>query len=231
MRDEFMEVWSEYCRYRDSNLHKLRYSDQRTKLILALWARINALCDDTLFLVGGDRSVSLQILMRSTLETFVDLRCLLIDEEHVDCIFASEADSEYKNLSYYDADNPYYSHTSRPSDEVLGELRDEKKKSLSIYDRFKKAECGDLYRTVYNNLCRYTHGNVSALASKNFEDDKIVIHTSIVDTDLVFTLSSTINVALSSTIDVFELFEIDSDEREKCANLHARVKELCKKFV
>ena len=231
MRDEFMKVWFEFCVYRDCHINKLNSYDQRSKLILALWARINALCEDTLLLVDNNRSVSLQILMRSSLESFVDLRCLLVDENYAQSIYASEADSEHRHLSHYESGSPYYNYTSQPSTEKIEALKSEKMKALSIYDRFQKAECGELYRTVYNHLCRHSHGNVTALASKNFENEKIVLNAKIGKEDLLFVLSSTIDIALSSTIDVFEFYQICEEEKEQCLSMHRKIKMLCEKFV
>ncbi|ANQ55831.1 MULTISPECIES: DUF5677 domain-containing protein [Vibrio] len=231
MRDEFMKIWSEFCVFRDSHISDLHSYDQRSKLILALWARINSLCEDTLVLIDNNRSVSLQILMRSSLESFVDLRCLLVDDNFAKSIYASEANSEYRHLSHYEPESPYYNHTSQPSTEKIEALRSEKKKALPIYDRFQKAGCAELYRTVYNNLCRHAHGNVSALASKNFENDKIVLNTKIGQEDLLFVLSSTINIALSSTVDVLEFYKVSQQEKDKCLSMHSQVKALCEKFV
>ncbi len=231
MNDEFMSVWDEYVAFRNSKLEGLHFYDQRSKFILALYARINSLCEETLTLVSNGCYVSPQILMRSTLESYVDLRCLIKDENYVNCIFAAEAEAEHKNLSHYSSENPYYQGTQPVSSSKLEELKIEKSKGLNIYERFKKAECGDLYRTVYNNLCRYTHGNISALASKNFENDKVVISRKISNADLLFILSSTINIALSSSIDVLEYFSAPACEQEHCTRMNEKIKVLCKKFV
>ncbi len=231
MNEEFMNVWGEYVAFRNPKLEDLNFYDQRSKFVLALYARINSLCEETLILVSNGCYVSPQILMRSTLESYVDLRCLIKDENYINCIFAAEADSEHKHLSHYSSENPYYRGSQPVSSSKLEELKVEKSKGLNIYERFEKAECGDLYRTVYNNLCRYTHGNISALASMNFENDKVVISRKIRNADLLFILSSTINIALSSSIDVLEYFSVPASEQEHCTRMNEKIKVLCKKFV
>ncbi|MBN8105642.1 hypothetical protein, partial [Vibrio vulnificus] len=71
----------------------------------------------------------------------------------------------------------------------------------------------------------------SPLASKNFENKKIVLNAKIGKEDLLFVLSSTINIALSSTIDVFEFYQICEEEKEQCLSMHRKIKILCEKFV
>ncbi|WP_411292398.1 DUF5677 domain-containing protein [Vibrio navarrensis] len=108
MRDEFFSIWEEFIDFRDQHIGKLRFVDQRSKFILSIYARVNALCDETLILVRHNCVVSPQILMRSTLESFIDLRCLLKDETYIACIFAAEADADYKHISKHSQSNPYY---------------------------------------------------------------------------------------------------------------------------
>nr|PMI06894.1 hypothetical protein BCU52_02775 [Vibrio cyclitrophicus] len=105
------------------------------------------------------------------------------------------------------------------------------KRSLGIADRFKKANCEELYSTVYNQLCRYTHGNITALASKHFENDSIVLASSISDAELSFIISSTINTAIISTHDLLEFYEVDDAYLKDCLGLSAQVKAVSEKFV
>lgn len=227
MKVSFYQIWDEFCCFRNSYSEKLHFTDDRSKFILALWARINSLCEETIVLVKSDCFVSPQILMRSTLESFVDLRCLISDEDYVKNIMAAEADSAYKNLQKYSESNPYYKGTSEATPKHIENLKAEKSKSINIFERFKKAGCEDLYSTVYNALCRYTHGNVSALASNNFESDRVVMSAKISDAKLLFILSSTINVAISATHDVLSFYDTQESELQKCMNSHEKVKKLC----
>lgn len=70
----------------------------------------------------------------------------------------------------------------------------------------------DFYRTVYNYLCRHTHGNITALASKHFEDDKIKLNRSLIsNSEFTFILSSSINTAIASTLEVLEEFNFKTE--------------------
>jgi len=231
MEAEFMKVWSDYVALRSPSLEKLNFYDQRSKFVLVLYARINALCDETLLLVTNHRYASTQILMRSTLESYVELLCLIKDEKFLESIYAAEADSEFKHLSFYSAENTYYRGSKEASQNELDALKSEKSKVINIYERFKKAGCEELYRTVYNMLCRFTHGNITALASKNFENNAIVISRKCSKSDLLFTLSSTINIALSSLIKVLEFFNVHENTQETLLEMNLQINELYKKFA
>jgi hypothetical protein len=231
MKASFYQIWDEFCDFRNIYLESLNFTDDRSKFILALWARINSLCEETIVLVKSDCFVSPQILMRSTLESFVDLRCLISDEDYVKNIMAAQADSMYKNLNKHSESNPYYKGITKANPKHIENLKEEKTNSINIFERFKKAGCEDLYSTVYNTLCRYTHGNISALASKNFENDRVVMTAKISDADLLFILSSTINVGISSTHDVLSFYNTSESVLVKCMDSHDKVKVLCRKFV
>ena len=231
MTDEFLKVWFDYLSRRNAYIDKLKFTDQQTKFILVLWARINSLCDETITLVRNQCFVSPQILMRSALESFVDLRCLIADKDYIIQIIAAEADSDYKLHTNHSTSNPYYKGLEPITAEDLNSLKNAKSECLNIFDKFKKADCEDWYRTIYNNLCRYTHGNITALASKNFENDRVVIQPNIKKSDLLFVLSSTINLEISATHAVLEFFDTSADELSKFIDLINEVKVLCKKFV
>ena len=137
----------------------------------------------------------------------------------------------YKNLNKYSESNPYYKGTIEATPKHIENLKEEKSNSINIFERFRKAGCEDIYPTVYNDLCRYTHGNISALASKNFENNRVVMTTKISETELLFIFSTTINVAISSTHDVLSFYNASESELKKCMVSHDKVNQLCKKLV
>jgi len=229
MNNEFSTVWREFTEFRNKQSKLISFTDQRSKFILSYWARINALCDEIFVLINNDCFVSPQILMRSVLESFVELRCLINDEAYVEKVFSAQSNSEYLHLKDYSEANPFYKGTEPISSEELKELK--VNQNLTIKAKFKKAGCEELYSTIYNHLCRLTHGNISALASKNFEKDKVVISKKIKNSELRFILSSTINVAVSSTELLFTFYKVDEKNIEMCSEFIQKVKVLCNEFV
>lgn len=231
MKEEFSKIWSEFTAFSSPHLQSLHFYSQQSKFALALCARINTLCEEIFILASHDCFVSSQILLRSTLESYVDLLNVLSDESYVDCILAADADSEHKYLSGYSSENAYYRASEPPSEKRLDVLKSEKSQGLKISKRFQKAGCMDLYLTVYNNLCRHSHGNVSALASKHFENDRVVLRRKVSDPELLFIMSSAIKIAISSTSGIFEFFDIPDSERDRCEGIRDQVAVLCKDYV
>ncbi len=230
MVDIFYEIWCEFVEFREKNAQKLSFYDQRSKFVLSYWARVNSLCADIFILIQNLSYTSIQIIMRSSLESLVELRCLVLDSLHVEQIFSAENDAEYKHLKQHSALNPYYLATNALNNDELEELKPNKR-PLCVADKFKKAGCEELYSTVYNRLCRHTHGNLTAIASKHFENNKVVISSSIKDSELLFILSSTINTAVIATHDLFEFYGIDNECLKDCLDYQYRVKKLSAKFV
>lgn len=230
MNEDFEKIWCDFVDFRAEFTQDLNFRDQHSKFVLAYWARVNSLCSDVMILIKNGGYASVPIIMRSSLESLVDLRCLLIDSSYIDRIFASQSESEYKHMKQYSDTNPYYLGSSPVNGETLDKLKPIKR-SLDIAAKFKKAGCEELYSTVYNQLCRHAHGNITALASKHFEDENIVLKSNIKDSELLFILSSTINAAVVSTHDLLEFFDIDDVNLKRCLDFSERVKKLNQKFV
>ncbi|EMC4027106.1 hypothetical protein VDT04_003417 [Vibrio cholerae] len=198
MIEDFEKIWCDFVDFRTEFTQDLHFRDQHSKFVLAYWARVNSLCSEIMVLIKNGCYTSIPIIMRSSLESLVDLRCLIIDSSYIEQVFAAESKSEYKHMKQYSDSNPYYLGSSSIRKESLDKLKPVKR-SLDIADKFKKAGCEELYSTVYNQLCRHAHGNITALASKNFENGTIVLTSSIKDSELLFILSSTVNAAVVST--------------------------------
>ncbi|MGC6482673.1 MAG: DUF5677 domain-containing protein [Synechococcus sp.] len=199
-----MGIWDEYVAIRNSRFQALQFFDQRSKFILVLYARINSLSEGILILLSSGNSASPPALMRSALESYIDLRCLVKDENYIDCMHALQASSDFRRRKNNSSDNPYCSPLDAPVlASELDELKAKTSKQLTIRQRFEKAECRDLYYTVYKHLCLHCHGNLTSLASKNFEKGKIVVNSRPSKVDLLVMFSATINLALDSSIEVF----------------------------
>ena len=145
--------------------------------------------------------------MRSSLETYVDLQCLVDDANYLDVIKNVEIDKEIKYLKHYSTDNNYYSQLDA-NEQRLEELKKnfDPKKCLNIFQRFEKANEVDAYRTVYNKLCLFSHGNFSALASDNFKNGHVVLNVVPEDPTMEFILSGTLRAAIGATLEILAYF-------------------------
>lgn len=215
MEYRYFEIWDKFILARDKLFSDIKFKNQKEKFILVLEARINSLTEELLFLARNSRYTSSQILMRSTIETYIDLKCLVQDDSFIDVLIQSERESEKKYLENFSPNNKYYG--LQFENDVQNRLKklykdNDKSKHIRIYQKFEKVGELDFYRTVYNYLCRHTHGNITALASKHFEDDKIKLNRSLIsNSEFTFILSSSINTAIASTLEVLEEFNFKTE--------------------
>jgi hypothetical protein len=234
MQYHYYKIWDEFISERNQLFSNSKFENNNEKFIWALFSRINSLSDEIIFLARNSRFTSSQILMRSALETYIDLKCLVDDDTFIDVLMQAERKSEITYLKNFDHSNRYYGSISKDSVEnKLSELNssNDKSKNFNIYDKFNKANELEAYKTVYNHLCRFSHGNLTALASKNFEDDKIKLNTSITDSELIFILSSSINLAIASSIEVSSKLGLREDHIKLFQNFLNEVNAVAKKFA
>ncbi len=234
MQSHYLKIWDDYVTERNRTLFPMKFTNDTEKFIWVLFARINSLSDEIIFLVRNSRFSSCQILMRSVLETYIDLKCLVDDDSFIENLLQAERKSEMTYLDDYDDSNPYYGTQSKEDIKTrllsLEPLND-KTKNLSIFAKFKKANELDAYRTVYNDLCRFSHGNMTALASKNFENEQIKLHRSISDKELIFILSSSIGFAIASAIEVSSKLELGDKTLNSFKKLLDKNKTITAKFA
>jgi len=231
--NDYLKNWESFASLRNNYLENVNFSNDYEKFILLLSARINSLCDEILILVKNNMTTSCQIIMRSVLELYIDLKCLVDDPNYIDIIYQSERVQEIKYYKNHSSNNPYYNNFSREeAEKKLQHLLSEndKQSNMIIKDKFNKAGALNLFYTVYNNLCRHSHGNITALASKTFHNGKILINLSPSETELNFICSSTINFTIVSTIEVMSFFKFNKHDIESINNLLERNKEQALKF-
>lgn len=234
MQSHYFKIWDEFTSERNKLLSNSKFENNNEKFIWVLFARINSLSDEIIFLARNSHFTSSQILMRSALETYIDLKCLVDDDTFIDVLMQAERKTEITYLKNFDHCNKYYASQSKDSVEnKLKELNgsNDKSKNLNIYEKFSKANELEAYRTVYNHLCRFSHGNVTALASKNFEDDQVKLKRSVSDSEIIFILSSSINLAIASSIEISSKFELGEKHIDLFQNFLNEVNAVVKKFA
>jgi len=234
MKLQYFKNWDKFVAERNRLFSDLRYENNEEKFVWALFARISALSDEIIFLVRNSRYTSTQILMRSALETYIDLKCLVEDPEFIDVLMQAERKSEIKYLNNFELSNQYYGDQSKENIESklkeLNKLND-KSKNLNVFQKFEKAKELHVHRTIYNSLCRFSHGSITALASKNFENDQIKLNSSISDSEFVFVLSSSINLAIAATVLVSTKLEINETEITLFKEFLTENNEIAKQFA
>ncbi len=215
MIDYYLNLFDEYILMRDKVLKGVTYKNEQDKFILTFHARMNSISNEILFLIKNNRNNSCEILLRSVLETFADLRCLIDDPSYIKVIYQDQRKGDINYYRYYSSENPYYGElTQAEADEKFKKLEIKKDKDsiLSIENKFEKAKMDDAYRTIYAALCDHTHGNWSALARRNFKNGNVIYQKKLTKQELNFILSATINLAIASTVELLTYFDFNNKD-------------------
>ncbi|MGR2993201.1 DUF5677 domain-containing protein [Vibrio vulnificus] len=117
---------------------QVMHENIQQKYVLLLATRVMELSQDAYFLCCVNRVSSVPVLMRSALESYVDLQCVKNDEGYVQ--------EMNQSVQCY-------------MDELQG---GKYVRNPSVWGRFKKAGEKHRYR-FYTSLCRSTHGNLESL--------------------------------------------------------------------
>lgn len=156
-------------------LRGLRFdkADERSRTIIALYATIIEQVDSQITVVKAGKLAEIEITFRSTLEALVDLVNLTKTPGYLDNMKAAYSREMLKLMG--DAvrgDNPFLADTEelerntavqRHHKEALEELQGRGVRVLQVAERFKAAEFGNIYGSVYRALCREAHNCQSAL--------------------------------------------------------------------
>jgi hypothetical protein len=154
------------------------YDQVRVSYFLTLIEQAHAIA----ILVSEGHAIDANILLRSMLETFVDLRVLLDDRQHIYNIQYDFLRNQIKQLEIAEAGNKYAGEVAIKLD-TKKELAEAKKKFLdiqlaggkriSIEKKFNKAGLKDEYEAIYRSLCSHTHPSYSGIIDRHFRINKV----------------------------------------------------------
>lgn len=127
-------------------------------------------------------------LLRTTLEAFVDLKCLVQDNSYLSNMILADLHEKKKLISKAietGHTNLYLEGISKIPDidrllasviSEIKELSDDNAKYLKIWKRFKTAKLEDLYTSVYADLCQHCHNNLSKLQQRHLVETNGQFH-------------------------------------------------------
>ncbi|MGR9168849.1 DUF5677 domain-containing protein [Rhizobium sp. KDH_Rht_773_N] len=148
------------------------------RTIMSLYASIMEQTYNALVLLRADQHATLDIILRSTLEAYVDLINLCNDPEYLKQMQASFHDQWIKLAQYgVRGGNPFLIKFENSADasqrlaEHQAELAALGVKPMSIYEKFRLAGFEQIYQSVYNSLCNESHNNIRALTLRHFRFD------------------------------------------------------------
>lgn len=141
--------------------------------------------------------IGIPILARSTLEAYVDFKCLVADAAYVECIEAAH-DREWAKVfdEAVSAGGAYLGQLGAEASvqrerAAIAEREDRRQASgirrLTAKERFARAGVAELYYSVYNFLCAEAHNDARALIGRHIkEDDQGVVRLTIYGDNLSF---------------------------------------------
>ncbi|OEE71964.1 DUF5677 domain-containing protein [Vibrio genomosp. F6] len=170
----------------------IQHETLQEKYILLLATRVVELCEDAFMLAQNQRVASVPIVMRSALESYVDLMCLKADHTHID--------EMNKSFSNYKA-----------------KLRGEKqgKGTKKIWQKFKLINEEKLYSGFYSHLCRSSHGNLETLIRDHVVEERISIGHSAEESCISLYKSQIIGLATTALIEALEYLGCSSKQVEQ----------------
>ncbi|WP_206194416.1 DUF5677 domain-containing protein [Shewanella polaris] len=145
-----MDKWLSVSRLQYEAFSNIEYYDLQQKYVLLLATRVTELCSDSYYLCERGKPASVPIIMRSALESYIDLMCTKFSSAHVE--------EMNKSFEVYQA--------KMSGENVKGD-------SMKIWQKFKLAGESNLYSGFYAYLCRSAHGNLETLIRDHTVGDVI----------------------------------------------------------
>lgn len=132
------------------NLEKLRFDAFKTitfetiqqKYILLLATRVTELCRDAIELIVERRICSVPIILRSALESYIDMKCIIESECYII--------EMNKSFEFY--------ASKKQGKKTKNDL-------MRVFKKFQLAGQSELYEGLYADLCLSSHGSIAIAAS------------------------------------------------------------------
>ena len=211
MRADFLHNWRSYVKIRNQAIVGIKFTDRREQLICGLFSRVDGLSQEIIKLLKSEGSLGCPPMMRSALESYIDLKCLKKDEKYVYEFEAMHVDSQIKYYKAYSDENIWFKEMSEAEVNLkIEELKERKndllegrKKPMRLKERFEMAEESHAYDTIYHNLSNFVHSSVVALANQ-YDGKNQVLNMKPKESQTNYYYSSTINLCCATLIETLE---------------------------
>lgn len=194
--------------------------DFLSKTIIALYASVIEQTGSALTLLKAGQHVGVNIILRSTLDAYIDLINLMADPTYLDQMRASYhkewvkmlepgLNGDQPFLAPYEVDELAKSLEHHRSE--LAMLNQRSVKPLQARARFEKAQMLSVYHTVFNALSADSHNNIRALMNRHFrisnDGTEVVIFKSLEKEDLAPALFCLTDIYIRTGISVHMYFK------------------------
>lgn len=156
-------VWSEIEALKEDAFSSICHESVQEKYVALLLVRITDICGDCMAIIAANKSFSVPILLRSALESYIDLMCLISDPGHI----------EQMNSSF----NGWMAKKFKDSDPLRSKIFNKKvtRKDMKIWEKFEMVHEEATYKGFYSHLCRNSHGNIEILVSEHAVNGMITV--------------------------------------------------------
>ncbi len=197
----------------------------RQLFMVALYGTIIELCGGFITLINDKFYTCVPVIFRSIVEAHVELKNLYSEAEYGYFMEASRHDQWLKVLKEAKkGNNPFLADIQKWEQldteienhiYTIKDLKNKGYKPLKVFERFKKANMENEYRSLYNFLCCDAHSNIRALISRHvdindedfevvfYKDDPLEHHMSYLDT--------TAGIMVDSSGMMHEIFKTEQD--------------------
>ncbi|MGO6844147.1 hypothetical protein ELH67_33030 (plasmid) [Rhizobium ruizarguesonis] len=211
------------------------------RALMALYASLIEQADSALTLLSANKHPGVDIVLRASLEAYVDLINLANDDRYFDQMRLAYHEDSVKLLDEGVSKGNTFMDSFQNNPEMTKSLAEHRAeldilkktvKPLNIGERFTLAGMNSVYRSIYRVLCTESHNNVRALMSRHFRFDsgdvELVIFDAPRETDRVASLDGFITVLVGATSIIHNYFETNGrdavkalqDKRAACYDEH-----------
>ena len=146
------KAWNDFEKLRFETFSTIQMETIQQKYILLLATRVTELCRDTIELIVRKRIYSVPIILRSAVESYIDMKCIIKSESYI-----TEMNRSFQF---------YMSKKEGKRDKV---------DLMSVWGKFKLAGETKTYEGLYADLCLVTHGSIGIAASDHASGANISI--------------------------------------------------------
>lgn len=183
------KIWMEINASRLEAFACIKHETLQQKYVLLLATRVTELCNDAADLVSSGRLASAPIILRSALESHIDLICTINNTNYMDEIKLS--------FEKYKA-------------KLSGQKHD--KNLMKVWGKFKLANEFQTYEGLYSHLCRSAHGNIETLIRDHTVQGNISIGHGPNEADMSRLMNQTIALSVTSLIETLRFFSFTEDQ-------------------
>lgn len=206
-----VEDWVSLLKLRESEFDGLEYRTIQEKYVLLLASRISELCLDAVLLLNQNRTSSVPIILRTSLESYADLTSCIEDSGYCEDMTKSLYWQLYEISKGIDKEKSVYYKS-------IG-------KYLPVNKRFSKAGLSQLFNGYYKALSLHSHGNLSSLIEFHSKDNNAHVGTISDDEKTIQFFEQATNLLALCLRDTWKFFNVSEHGIKQAQSIIDKINE------